>query len=95
MAAGAAAGKFLEYESGAPSVAAQTAYGIQAEVEGYADGYDPDSMLFMDFRRHHTGLWNSTAPRLVGRLLDLDMRHTHRGATAVYLQSRRCTDSAQ
>lgn len=63
VAAGAAAGKFLEFESGAPTVAAQTAYGIQAEVEGYANGYDPDAMLFMDFRRHHTGLWGRTAPR--------------------------------
>jgi lycopene epsilon-cyclase len=73
MAAGAAAGKFLEYESGAPTVAAQTAYGIQAEVEGYADGYDPDSMLFMDFRRHHSGLWNSTAPRHVQQTPSFNM----------------------
>jgi lycopene epsilon-cyclase len=35
LAAGAAAGKFLEYEKDAPGVAAQTAYGIEAEVEGY------------------------------------------------------------
>ena len=60
-------------------MAAQTAYGIQAEVEGYADGYDPDSMLFMDFRRHHTGLWNSTAPRFVSWLLELYMSHTQKG----------------
>mmetsp|Transcript_17062 Transcript_17062/g.50951 ORF Transcript_17062/g.50951 Transcript_17062/m.50951 type:complete len:580 (+) Transcript_17062:168-1907(+) len=65
MAAGAAAGKFLQYETDAPTMAAQTAYGIQAVVEGYSDRYDPESMLFMDFRRHHTGLWNETAPRLV------------------------------
>lgn len=65
MAAGAAAGKFLEYETDAPTMAAQTAYGIQAIVEGYSDGYDPDSMLFMDFRRHHTGLWSDTATRCV------------------------------
>lgn len=38
LAAGAAAGKFLKYEQGAPSVAAQTAYGIEAEVEGYDAG---------------------------------------------------------
>lgn len=64
MAAGAAAGKFLRYETDAPTMAAQTAYGIQAEVEGYSDLYDPESMLFMDFRRHHTGLWSHTANRL-------------------------------
>lgn len=29
MAAGAAAGKFLQYETDAPTMAAQTAYGIQ------------------------------------------------------------------
>ncbi len=61
VAAGAAAGKFLHYEEAAPAVAAQTAYGIEAEVEGYEDNYDAESMLFMDFRRHHTGLWPDTA----------------------------------
>ena len=61
VAAGAAAGKFLHYEETAPAVAAQTAYGIEAEVEGYDDNYDAESMLFMDFRRHHTGLWPKTA----------------------------------
>jgi hypothetical protein len=40
-------------------VAAQTAYGIEAEVEGYGDAYDPQAMLFMDFRRHHTGVWDA------------------------------------
>ena len=63
LAAGAAAGKFLQYEGGAPTVAAQTAYGIEAEVEGYDEAYDPNSMLFMDFRRHHTGLWDGGARR--------------------------------
>ena len=65
MAAGAAASKFLHYEKAAPAVAAQTAYGIEAEVEGYEDNYDVESMLFMDFRRHHTGLWPDTATRCV------------------------------
>lgn len=65
VAAGAAAGKFLHYEEAAPAVAAQTAYGIEAEVEGYEDSYDEQSMLFMDFRRHHTGVWPNTAPRCV------------------------------
>lgn len=64
VAAGAAAGKFLHYEEAAPAVAAQTAYGIEAEVEGYEDNYDAESMLFMDFRRHHTGLWPDTAHKL-------------------------------
>lgn len=44
-------------------MAAQTAYGIEAEVEGYDKAYDPNSMLFMDFRRHHTGLWDGGARR--------------------------------
>ena len=61
LASGAAAGRLLRYENDAPSVAAQTAYGIEAEVEGYADSYDPKAMLFMDFRRHHSGLYPGTA----------------------------------
>lgn len=44
-------------------VAAQTAYGIEVEVEGYEDAYDASSMLFMDFRRHHSGTWRGAAPR--------------------------------
>lgn len=65
VAAGAAAGKFLHYEEAAPAVAAQTAYGIEAEVQGYEESYDGESMLFMDFRRHHTGVWPNTAARYV------------------------------
>lgn len=61
LAAGAAGGKFLQYEEDAPIVAAQTAYGIEAEVEGYEGAYPTDLMLFMDFRRHHTGLFDATA----------------------------------
>ena len=63
LAAGAAAGRLLKYEKDAPSVAAQTAYGIEAEVEGYESTFDPGAMLFMDFRRHHTGLYPHTAGR--------------------------------
>ena len=63
LAAGAAAGKFMQFELNAPTMASQTAYGIEAEVEGYDDSYDASSMLFMDFRRHHSGLWNQTAAR--------------------------------
>ena len=63
LAAGAAAGKFLKYEHKAPTVAAQTAYGIEVELEGYEEKYDGSTMLFMDFRRHHSGLWDGTAPR--------------------------------
>ena len=61
LASGVAAGRFLTYESGAPSVAAQTAYGIEADVEGYETAYHPDHMLFMDYRRHHSGLWPRSA----------------------------------
>ncbi|GAX80966.1 hypothetical protein CEUSTIGMA_g8401.t1 [Chlamydomonas eustigma] len=64
VAAGAAAGKFLKYEEGAPTVAAQTAYGIEAEVEGYNKAYLPDAITFMDFRRHHSGVWNESAQQL-------------------------------
>lgn len=49
----------MQFEERAPSVASQTAYGIEAEVEGYEEAYDAASMLFMDFRRHHTGVWAS------------------------------------
>ncbi|CAG9463940.1 unnamed protein product [Pedinophyceae sp. YPF-701] len=67
LAAGAATGKFLKYEEGAPSVAAQTAYGIEAEVEGYGEAYrgHEGKMLFMDYRRHHTGVWPGCATKLV------------------------------
>ncbi|KAI3436480.1 hypothetical protein D9Q98_005897 [Chlorella vulgaris] len=61
LASGQTAGKLLRYEDGVPPVAAQTAYGIEAEVEGYSDSYPQDAMLFMDFRRHHTGLYDGTA----------------------------------
>lgn len=53
----------MQFEVNAPSVASQTAYGIEAEVEGYDDAYDPASMLFMDFRRHHSGINQGTAKR--------------------------------
>lgn len=51
VATGAAAGKFIEYDDNGIEVAAQTAYGIEAEVEGYP--FDQDEMLFMDYRRQH------------------------------------------
>ena len=59
LAAGAAAGKFLLYQQGAPAMGVQTAYGIEADVTGYGDAFDSSSMLFMDFRRHHSGVWPS------------------------------------
>ena len=65
LASGGAAGRFLKYEDGAPDTAAQTAYGIEAEVSGYSDVFDEDTMLFMDFRRHHTGLYPGTASKQV------------------------------
>ena len=65
LASGGAAGRFLRYETNAPDTAAQTAYGIEADVSGYEDAFDPDSMLFMDFRRHHTGLYPGTATKQV------------------------------
>lgn len=65
LASGVAAGRFLEYESSAPSTAAQTAYGIEAEVAGYDGAFDPETMLFMDFRRHHSGLYPGSAVKQV------------------------------
>lgn len=47
----------------AASSAPSAAPNVQAEVAGYADNYPPDAMLFMDFRRHHTGLYDGTASR--------------------------------
>jgi lycopene epsilon-cyclase len=64
LASGAAAGRFLRYERGAPGVAAQTAYGVEAEAPGYSAAYDAASMLFMDYRRHHSGLAPGTAGRV-------------------------------
>jgi len=64
LASGQAAGRLLQYEPDAPAVAAQTAYGIEAEVEGYDQAYDADLMVFMDYRRHHTGLWSGGARSL-------------------------------
>ena len=54
LAGGAVSAKFLQFEADAPTVAVQTAYGIEAEVEGYDVAYDPTSMLFMDYRYHIT-----------------------------------------
>lgn len=48
VASGAAAGRFLRYETGGLGVVVQTAYGVEVEVEHYP--YDPDFMLFMDYR---------------------------------------------
>ena len=62
LAAGAAAGKFLQFQEG-PGMGVQTAYGLEADVSGYVEAYDERSMLFMDFRRHHSGVWPSTASR--------------------------------
>ena len=33
-------------------------------MEGYGSAYSPDLMTFMDFRRHHTGLWDEAGKQL-------------------------------
>ncbi|GAB2267733.1 Lycopene epsilon cyclase, chloroplastic [Dionaea muscipula] len=48
VASGAASGKLLQYEVGGPRVCVQTAYGVEVEVE--SSPYDPDLMVFMDYR---------------------------------------------
>ncbi|KAF7837934.1 lycopene epsilon cyclase, chloroplastic [Senna tora] len=48
VASGAASGKLLEYEVGGPKVSVQTAYGVEVEVENIP--YDPNLMVFMDYR---------------------------------------------
>nr|AAK07431.1 lycopene epsilon-cyclase [Adonis aestivalis var. palaestina] len=48
VASGAASGKLLEYEVGGPRVCVQTAYGVEVEVEN--NPYDPNLMVFMDYR---------------------------------------------
>lgn len=48
VASGAASGKLLEYEVGGPRVCVQTAYGVEVEVEN--SPYNPDLMVFMDYR---------------------------------------------
>ncbi|CAI5475812.1 unnamed protein product [Closterium sp. Yama58-4] len=49
VAAGAASGKFLEYDNDMRGVGVQTAYGIEVELDS-AYPYNPASMLFMDYR---------------------------------------------
>eukprot|EP00192_Tetraselmis_astigmatica_P004395 CAMPEP_0117672472 /NCGR_PEP_ID=MMETSP0804-20121206/13923_1 /TAXON_ID=1074897 /ORGANISM="Tetraselmis astigmatica, Strain CCMP880" /LENGTH=429 /DNA_ID=CAMNT_0005481077 /DNA_START=273 /DNA_END=1562 /DNA_ORIENTATION=- len=58
VASGAISGKFLKFEDDTPVVAAQTAYGIEATVKDYEKVFDANKMLFMDYRRHHTGLYD-------------------------------------
>ncbi|XP_052200211.1 lycopene epsilon cyclase, chloroplastic [Diospyros lotus] len=48
VASGAASGKLLQYEVGGPRVSVQTAYGVEVEVEN--NPYDPNLMVFMDYR---------------------------------------------
>nr|ABN09120.1 NAD-binding site [Medicago truncatula] len=48
VASGAASGKLLQYEVGGPKVCVQTAYGVEVEVEN--SPYDPNVMVFMDYR---------------------------------------------
>ncbi|KAL5728706.1 lycopene epsilon-cyclase [Ranunculus cassubicifolius] len=48
VASGAASGKLLEYEVGGPRVSVQTAYGVEVEVAN--NPYDPNLMVFMDYR---------------------------------------------
>ncbi|CAN7067139.1 unnamed protein product [Brassica rapa subsp. trilocularis] len=48
VASGAASGKLLQYEVGGPRVSVQTAYGLEVEVEN--SPYDPEQMVFMDYR---------------------------------------------
>jgi hypothetical protein len=42
-----------------------------SQVEGYSQAYDATNMLFMDYRRHHSGLWEGAARHLEqgGRVL--------------------------
>ena len=64
VAAGASGADLIQYEDEAEhalAVASQTAYGIECEVDSYP--WPKDKMLFMDFRRHHTGLWEGAALR--------------------------------
>lgn len=53
LAGGAVSSKFLDFEAEAPRVAAQTAYGVTARVKNYSDAYEPNTMVFMDYRRLH------------------------------------------
>ncbi|XP_071911140.1 lycopene epsilon cyclase, chloroplastic-like isoform X1 [Coffea arabica] len=53
VASGAASGKLLQYELGGPRVSVQTAYGVEVEVEN--NPYDPNLMVFMDYRDYMRG----------------------------------------
>ena len=61
-----------------PQVAAQTAYGIEAEVEGYEGAYSPDLITFMDFRRHHSGVWEDAAQNLTVSYSHAKIGHDYR-----------------
>ncbi|KAL3682046.1 hypothetical protein R1sor_000068 [Riccia sorocarpa] len=52
VASGAAAGRFLEYEPGGPGTTVQTAYGMEVECENFS--YDPEIMIFMDYRDYQS-----------------------------------------
>uniref|UniRef100_A0A7C9DM71 Lycopene epsilon-cyclase n=3 Tax=Opuntia streptacantha TaxID=393608 RepID=A0A7C9DM71_OPUST len=57
VASGAASGKLLQYEVGGPRVCVQTAYGVEVEVE--SSPYDPNIMVFMDYRDYSKQNFNS------------------------------------
>ena len=61
---------------------------MNAQVEGYAEHYDPNSMLFMDFRRHHSGLWPDTASRCM-----LGENLSGLACDAAYLCNLLCADT--
>lgn len=83
LAGGAVSAKFLNFEDHAPAVAAQTAYGVTAVVEGYEDAYDPDTMLFMDYRRTHSGMWDGTGAVLSRNMRDGEVNHPNWDGTQV------------
>ena len=83
LAGGAVSAKFLNFEAHAPPVAAQTAYGVTAVVEGYDDVYDADTMLFMDYRRTHSGMWDGTGAVLSRNMRSGEVNHPNWDGTQV------------
>jgi hypothetical protein len=81
LAGGAVSAQFLDFEDSAPRVAAQTAYGVTAVVEGYEAAYDPEVMLFMDYRRTHSGMWDGTGAVLSRSQSTGEMTHPNWNAS--------------
>ena len=47
-------------------------------MEGYEGAYSPDLITFMDFRRHHSGVWEDAAQNLTVSYSHAKIGHDYR-----------------